>query len=821
VATWAAPSGVSNANGATWQAIDSTSFLTNEASSSLVTTTFTSSGSFTPTSSTVVDGLAIKVAQRVLTPSGTFTVQLAVSGTAVTGTMMTCNISDLPFMQVTVIGNGTWVFFKFPSAVTLAASTAYTVQVQSSVANQVYLSTTTGTNYCRYLRTTTTGSRAAGDVSIISGDVMAAATTSISTLTQNTNDTNVYGSLEVGAYGSWTWGTSASTTYNHSTNSNVTIGGLGTLNMIATNATTIHTMKFSGSGAASCLLSMLNASIIRITGATKTAYAYLGADVAAAGTSITTTASTGWLAGDDIAIAPTSNVNTQSDRVTLATAASGTTVTVPALTYAHGGTAPVTGEILNLTRNIQFLGTSTTNTFAVRLVSQDFQIQYAQFQYFGSATSLSRGFGIACLVALNTSFVNYCAFKDSYATAYMIDNSYAYPYDNFQMTGCVFYGPATYHMAVWPTSLSANCTFTNCFSMAATSIGFYLADSFSVYNGLTVSGSGGQGISITNSVPRYTPNTYTNFTYHSNANIMNVSSMYGPSGAKVTLMSNLTAWRNPSGGVLFTNCRDLIINSGTFFGNANGQVTINAGCGNTIFDNFNIQAGVTVVGTIGIYFYSQVSSGVFVDNLTVGTVTQHSVADLETGGSLVSGIVFRNLVQGSTTLISGTNTLPPGSFVAIQKLNNVYGSNRVYQYQGILSQDNVIYDASVYPTATSSQRMTPSLATFKTQGGSFIVPVGTGSTFTVSLKVRTSSTTAGDSATYNGNLPQLVMRAAPTVSTAFNLDSVVATAVSSPGVWQTLTYTLPTASLDNTAIEFLVTCDGTTGWLNWASVKLS
>jgi hypothetical protein len=105
--------------------------------------------------------------------------------------------------------------------------------------------------------------------------------------------------------------------------------------------------------------------------------------------------------------------------------------------------------------------------------------------------------------------------------------------------------------------------------------------------------------------------------------------------------------------------------------------------------------------------------------------------------------------------------------------------------------------------------MTPNIATQKLDGGLKKVAVVTGTTIVISVYVRKS--VIGDGATYNGTQPRLILKADPAVGIL--VDTVIATGVSANGVWEKLSGTTP-AITDNAVFQFIVDCDGTTGWVN-------
>ena len=92
--------------------------------------------------------------------------------------------------------------------------------------------------------------------------------------------------------------------------------------------------------------------------------------------------------------------------------------------------------------------------------------------------------------------------------------------------------------------------------------------------------------------------------------------------------------------------------------------------------------------------------------------------------------------------------------------------------------------------------------------------VASGATVTPRVWVRKS--VVGDGAAYNGNQPRLLVR--ENISGGIAVDTVLATAVAAAGTWEELSGAT-VAVTDSTAVEIIVDCDGTAGWIDnddWA-----
>ena len=164
----------------TWGLVDSTSYNNTETTTTVLTTSFLESTGST-TGAITVEGVAVKLSVRTGT-TGTMSVHLAVAGVEVVGTLVTINTADLPPSTTSKL-NGGWIFFKFASPILLLAATSYTVGAKTSVATQVSLFTTSGNNWARALRTSTTQIPVAGDDLIIIGEQTGSGTSNGVTVT--------------------------------------------------------------------------------------------------------------------------------------------------------------------------------------------------------------------------------------------------------------------------------------------------------------------------------------------------------------------------------------------------------------------------------------------------------------------------------------------------------------------------------------------------------------------------------------------------------------------------------------------------------------
>ncbi len=138
-----------------WAVCDAAAESDSEAANTALTTSYVVSSTFN-SGAVTVDGIAVKVASRAASPTGTISIALDQAGVTVAGTEVTINVSDID------TANG-WLLVKFTGVVLV--SVVVGVKAKTSSAAQVNLYSTATTNWSRELRTTTTSAAgvAAGD----------------------------------------------------------------------------------------------------------------------------------------------------------------------------------------------------------------------------------------------------------------------------------------------------------------------------------------------------------------------------------------------------------------------------------------------------------------------------------------------------------------------------------------------------------------------------------------------------------------------------------------------------------------------------------
>lgn len=809
---------------ATWSVVESTTFqaaiATQEAASTATTTAFVGAVTFTGVSSTL-DGIAIKISTRNVAPSGTFSVRLATGGVAVTNTTVTVNVADIP-------AGISWTFFKFPSTVTLVGATAYSVQVTSSTNAQVtvFRKSATAGDWTFALRTTTTQAPAAGDSMIVGGEWDSAGVNSTWTVTMNNTAATQFGSttagtaaIECNSLSTLTWGSAATTAYI------LNIAGSLYINNAATYSQgTAGTPIPSGSSGKLQLVQGANVqfgiearagSIFNSGGNVIINNALLTADASATNTSLTTNVSTGWKNGDLIALASTTRTRTDAESKALTADASGTTLTITSLTNAHSGTSPTQAELINLTRNVQIFGTSTSLQAYINInATATVNLQATEFFNMGSATAAKRGIDLATTTGSST--INNCSIHDFQVTGSTGINISGAASNNYTITNNVLYNIAAIGVstiATTGTTYTLNQIIVIAAGTGAASDGFSILDlGGTTISNLNANSCQGVGILFTDSSGASTNifATISGLTAHSNSSIgLSFTGVIGVTNNPLSTFSNLTLWRNNTIGFNISNSFTFIIDTATMFGNANSNINIGGIEGDNVYlKNMTVNSGTTLTCPIGLTFSADCHE-VYVDNSSFGVTTTHATGDIVCASSVFNRLICRNTTLNSPTIVANSTLMTEGSFIGLAKLNTTAGNHKTFKKYGTITPDTVIFNS-----AGTSTRLTPNnaLVNDKLQGTIRKFAVNSGQTSTITVFVRKS--VVGDGSAYNGNQPRLMLRVDPAVGLLGDNDIVLATSTNAGnGAFEKLTAVTPTIT-DNAAFQIYVDCDGTTGFVN-------
>ena len=350
------------------------------------------------------------------------------------------------------------------------------------------------------------------------------------------------------------------------------------------------------------------------------------------------------------------------------------------------------------------------------------------------------------------------------------------------------------------------------------------------------------GVLIDGTISQLNETTFTNITASNNRTLgFRVSGNPVDHLSPITLNINrLVANNNLSGGFegycITGNLTALELNRNGIYGMktsiGNYYTTID---GITAFMNSvaSTSAGIGILS--GINYYPTVIKNANIDgsnksgiSLDITNFSQFYVYNSTVSGAAsdFNIIASRNVLEGSY-LISNTNVgpLPIGIGItnanyqsdvlktagfAFTNMNNASGFNTTFLAAGTRAVDSTI-KGNISATTSPSERLTPQSTSLKLRSGSKFVALDAGQSTRVSVYVRKSSTTNGDSATYNGSSPRLMLKRNGAMGINSDmpmdqLDTIGDQFLKLSGITQTVT--------DAGVLEFYVDCDGTTGWIN-------
>lgn len=607
----------------------------------------------------------------------------------------------------------------------------------------------------------------------------------------------------------------------------VTVIGNGTATSVSiTPAGTGFVVRITGkcsSGAATAYFQVLACSAAGTTVYTgNTTQCFLfdhGALVTAASISDTTfnvDTDTGWLNGDAVCVASTTrtaaeceiyplSVNAGTSSFTSALYPFGTWV-VP-LSSTHHGTAPVQAEIGLLTRNVKIRSTSNTlMSYVYCTALATVTASWAEFYYIGTNAVGKRGIEIDGGAVTNPKSFTYCSLHD-------LDNNGLYCNALSVTSLNVTFSNNVIWMSYAAAGVQINGAVTNTdwifdsnLLMRTSTYGIFLADLGGICSNNTVAG-GVQGFYL--SAPQDTLGTFDGNTAHSGSNVGLSQVVTGILGT----ISNFTAWRNINSGVIYSNItNDLVFTNLTLFGNstAPGQGNFSISFGDTVTIRGGLIAGDTSFA-VPVGFSIQISTMVQfnltnVDMSGTGSIyaphTTNDIYSVQTPTNWRG--VFNNCKFGATNALSAkTPYWSKSGYLSFEKYNQTAGDHRTEMTFGQLRTD-----ATVFKTAAPSMKMTPNSASNKLESAplsrGMLVAVNSGSTVTTAVYVRKDTT-------YTGNQPRLIVRANPAIG--ISSDTVLATYSTGTGTWNQLSGTTITAT-DAGAMEFVIDCDGTAGFIN-------
>ena len=556
---------------------------------------------------------------------------------------------------------------------------------------------------------------------------------------------------------------------------------------------------------------------------------------------------TGWLSGDNIIVASTTrtpseceiiplNANAGASSATtalylLGSTANGTTVS------SHSGTAPTQAEVGLVTRNVKIRSNSTTLFGYVYMESLNATtISWCEFYYLGFNNAVKSGltFAAANLGTTTAKSVSYCSMHDTFNGFRGTGSSLTSL--NYTLTYSVFFnqsniGCVASDNTAYSTGYATDYTLDNLLVMkAAVSAGIWDPLYAATITNCTVVGTNANAfVYATGAGTLAMPlGTFSGNTAHSNNG---TGIHFGNSNgcAPIGTASNLVSWRNAGRGILIGQGEyaDLILNNITLFGNTTSNIQL-------LSDAVTIYTGVlagdtSFATTYGISVESGMAGGnpsmailtlYGVDMSGVGTgLAPHTTEDIRTDFWNTNWMIpyygtFVGCNFGAPLVISAKNNWSPSAHFDFERFKNVAGDHRCEMKYG-----QARTDATIYHTAAPSQRLTPNSTTKKLESApksrGILVAVAYHGSVSIAVWIRRSQASEGGA--YNGNQPRLIVRRNDAIG--LTADTVLATGSSAVGTWEKLSATVSVSPTDAGALEFIVDCDGTQGWINvddWA-----
>jgi len=788
----------------TWHRGSATMVKVDGATSTAVTTSNLDSAPYT-TMTDEVDGVYLNMSRQAGT-TGTLTVILYNFTDSTAVKTVTVNQADLPAMGNTAVSPGSWPFFEFDAPVTLNVLKSYKIRLTASTTTQCYFYAGASNDWNLILRTTTASAAAATDRLLISKRLTGAGVGTAVTVTMNNADTTSFGPCDI-TQAELAHATGANTQFRLAGNCLVWAGG--TYTQVQTNAARTAILEFDNASAGQYGLKGHIGSTITITGANKVkSWSLLAADAAPSATSLTIADSVGsaWANGDVCVLTSTTLTAADVETKALSAAGSGTTLTIAAITNAHGGNATtmVQGEVGNLTRNVKVRAVTAANTFYFYAATtatasltwvEMIDIYHSTYQglYFDTTTG--------------TALVENCAIYNSGTPVansvgvYLAGNT-----GRCTINQNVIYNTDLYQIRQTATTLTTN-VISNNLCAKVTSAGSGIDNIFLQDVGITVTGnycssgsSNGDGALI-GLKEAAAIGTFSGNVVHSAGGGFGFGSNTSGSFPSSGTVLNCRSWRNgygvyppPSNAVVE---RDLLISGLTAFGNLSAGVwagNFNVMSAGTItFNACTFDAGTTLTQPIGVSVSGSVWEKLKFIDCNLGVNQAHATADIAVASGSSANIQMYNTVLASTE-VSGQANLHTNHSIKSSKHDGAASNYRAWYKYG-----TILRNTTEFNTATPSMEMQPNNASNRLESEPFYVNCKNTEAPTVSVYIKKN-------AAYAGSQPRLVCKANPSAGAAYASDQVVATYASAVGSWNQISGSLG-AVTGNITLKFVVDCD--------------
>lgn len=764
-----------------------------------------------------------------LTTTGTVTIGLSADSGTTRTIDLTVNATDLPT-------NPSWVFFKWASPLALDGGSDYAICVMGSSSGNAtfYRNSSTAADWYHALVWDDSPASAitTGDVTYIVGALTGAASSISGIINMNETSTTIYGDVFIGNLGILSYDSSSAFNPYLKLGGNLNVFANGTFNIgietspIPRDSIAVLEFNCASDGQYGVTINIGGSSNIQglsRTNGKNIVGCLLNTNAEINDTSLSVDADTGWLDNDSIVVCSTSRTYTETEKGTMASDAGASSLTVDGfagvsggLAYVHLGTPPIQAEVVNLTRNIIIRSVNTSYNTYYYNNDGSVNLDWAEFCYCRVRLYCSSG---------GFSYIDYCSIHDTRNIGLVLSGDAAKLYA--KASNNVIY---LFNTAQVSSDYNSYCEVSYSYYISGDSLQYgatIITNQANFHHNYFVS-------SRTNSRPNVclkdSSNTiFSNNIVHSGRNI---GVEFYNSCSSLTLSNNYI-YRNSAAGVRINSqigeviIKDIIFDNNYFFGNVNYNIY----CGvnsilyllNITFSNCSFSGESTFSTSYGIYFDSYLR-GVLIKfyNCNFGVVNDiyrnHVNYDIYVPtNNCLGGIDMNNCTLASPNQVGDVIN---NYFYIKNNYNNAVKGGKSWFYNGIIEIDNNIYNDGNYANTPPSEKITPKSASVKIESGQKKVSVLAGATFTISVKVRKSKASTGDSADYNGNQPNLILKRSDGMG--ITADVTCDTVSTDLGVWDTLTYTTSAgqALLDG-VLEFCVDCDGTTGFINVDAWSLS
>jgi len=520
----------------------------------------------------------------------------------------------------------------------------------------------------------------------------------------------------------------------------------------------------------------------------------------------------GWVAGDTLAFAGTGQSVSEGESATISNVDSATQVTLStSLTKPHIVDGyDVVAEVINLTRNVKFFGTSSYGGYSVSESSAVVNIHDVEHYYWGYNATGKKGMTIRSTTG-SCNFLHNSIYNSNFTGNISVD-VLGSSSNNILIEYNVLYN-VTVGMSLATSSNATHCH-NNCLITCAgngiTSGNLIHEISYNrianaATNGLNYSNPAGVTIGLCD-----------NNICHSCSSGLTINAVYAQGN-----ITNCKAYNNVGNGFNFTSAiQNIKISDSKTFGNASKNLLFTSAAGHVLLDN------VTLGGWIG---SGSAGSGVYMENVCFDVrskncsfgVTSGSIVGQVTSDFYFTGLNYGKWVDdnsyfGSSTLITGPTriySMFPGdpSMLSFERFNRTAGSHKTYTSEGLIEIDTTEY----YGASGESTRMTPNAnatTSNRMKSYEFKCAVASGNTVTPTLYLKKN-------ASYDGSQPRLYVK--QNYALGITADTLLATYASGTGSWNSLGGVATASVTDDGTLSFYVDCDyNTGGYINIDTVNI-